>query len=91
MDRHILTQTTHYAEGIRSRAQRLRTLADDLDCEADRVATIGTPEFRGGEFANNLGWIASQVQHHVIAALPNLRLEQLTTDAQQIDAQRGQS
>jgi hypothetical protein len=88
MDMLIALRIAGYADGIRRRAITLRELADELDREAARAEKLGTPEYGGAEFSNNMAWIASQVQHHVISALPNLRLDQLTTDAHDIDDMR---
>lgn len=76
---------SRFAEGIRDRANLLRDVADELDRRADKVAAIGTPDFRGVEFADNAAWIASQVQHEVIGILPNLTLDHLTVMAHDID------
>jgi hypothetical protein len=88
MDTIIALMIASYSGGIRKRAVALRRLADELDREAARAEKLGTPEYGGAEFSDNMAWIASQVQGHVISALPNLRLDQLTTDAHDIDSMR---
>lgn len=74
-----------FTKGIRMRGERLRRLADELDRQADRSLTVGTPDWQGSDMANNAAWFASQVQHEVVSVLPNLLLDQLTTDARDLD------
>jgi acyl-CoA reductase-like NAD-dependent aldehyde dehydrogenase len=84
----LTIRSESYARSIRKRAESLRKLADEIDRAADAVARVGTPEYRGAPFANNLAWIAHEVQHAVLNAIPNLNLDALTTAAYDIDSTR---
>ncbi len=86
----IRMQIEGFAKSIENRAEWLRRLAVELDRHARRARTVGTPDFQGGSFANNLAWFAAQVQHDVISVLPNLALDGLTGNAYDIDSQRAQ-
>ena len=87
----LTIRSESFAQSVRKRADQLRALADDLDRSADAVARVGTPEYRGAKFANNLAWIASQVQRAVLQAIPNLNLDGLTTTAHDIDSARSEA
>ena len=63
-------------------ADDLRRLAERVEQMASRVARVGSPGIR------SYAVVASDIQHAVMNELPNLRLDGLTTLAQDADAER---
>jgi len=74
------------AQHLATRADRvaadLRRLAERVQQEASRIGRVGRPGIP------NYATVASDIQHAVLSALPNLHLEALTTTAQDADAAR---
>lgn len=71
------------ARRIRSAANRLRSLADDLERHAKDAETVGQPQ-RPSSYAQ----VASTVQHDLLWGMANMGLDGLTTDAWDADAAR---